>query len=145
MVHFEVGATYGYCVLVLALSWMVNVWQTVQVGQARDKYGVKYPRLYAPEGEKGAMEYNCIQRAHQNFIETWSPVCMLVMVNGLFSPLSSAALGGIWCIGRFLYVYGYSTGGPDGRLWGAIISYLGNLPLLVLTFYNSFKLIFSNA
>jgi len=117
MVHFEVGATYGYCVLVLALSWMLNFWQTVQAGQARD----------------------------QNFIETCCPVCMLVMVNGLFSPLSSAALGGIWCIGRFLYVYGYSTGGPDGRLWGAIISYLGNLPLLVLTFYNSFKLIFSNA
>ena len=32
--------------------------------QARKKYGIKYPNLYAPPGHKNEEAFNCAQRAH---------------------------------------------------------------------------------
>ena len=32
------------------------------VGQARKKYGVKYPAMYAPEGDASGKPFNCVQR-----------------------------------------------------------------------------------
>ena len=37
--------------------------------QARKKYGIKYPNLYAPPGHKNEEAFNCAQRAHQNTVE----------------------------------------------------------------------------
>lgn len=36
-----------------------------KVGQARKKYGVQYPNLYAPPGHKNAKEFDCVQRGMQ--------------------------------------------------------------------------------
>jgi glutathione S-transferase len=94
---------------------------------------VKYPTLYAPEGHKHYIEFNSIQRAHQNTLETWAPVMMLMMALGLFSPKPAAGLGLVWVVARFIYGYGYATHGPNGRMIGALLSYAGILPLMWMT------------
>jgi len=132
---------FGYVVLSIASSWIMNIYLAVQVGKARKKYGVKYPALYATKDIKGSYEFNCIQRVHQNTLESWAPVTILCLLNGIYSPVYSAAFYATWVLGRFVYSVGYSTKGPDGRMAGGLISHLGDLPLLVLTFWNALSLL----
>ena len=63
-----------------------------------------------------------------------------MIVSGLFYPQLAAAFGGIWCVGRVLYGYGYSTGSPDNRQVGGIVSHLGDLPLFGLIIKTSYEL-----
>jgi len=53
---------YGYVLLVGTGSVFVNTWMAINVGRARRKYGVEYPKMYSDDSN----EFNCIQRAHQN-------------------------------------------------------------------------------
>lgn len=38
-------------------------------------------------------------------------------------------------LGRLIYIHGYSTKGPEGRMVGGLISHLGDLPLLLMSCY----------
>ena len=40
---------------------------------------------------------------------------------GLYLPLTTAIIGGVYLIGRSLFSYGYVAGGPKGRMIGAPI------------------------
>ena len=102
--------------------------------QARKKYGVKYPNLYAPPGHKNEEAFNCAQRAHQNTVEGMAMFLVELVIVGLFYPLFAASCGGLWSVGRILYGYGYAKNGPDGRLIGSLISHLGDLPLQIAVF-----------
>ncbi len=42
---------------------------SVKVSQARKKFGVRYPALYADSSNKDADAFNCVQRGHQNSLE----------------------------------------------------------------------------
>jgi glutathione S-transferase len=86
--------------------------------KARKKYDVKYPLLYAPEKHPDATAFNCAQRAHQNTLENIAMVNISMLANAILFPTLSATLGAIWCVGRVLYIHGYSTGGPKGRTLG---------------------------
>lgn len=55
------------------------------------------------------------QRAHANFIENYISFVPALMISGLRFPVASAALGGIWVLGRVLYAAGYTSSGPKGR------------------------------
>ena len=54
-------------------------------------------------------------------------------VCGLVHPITSAACGGIWVLGRVIYGFGYAAGGPKGRMAGGILSHLGDFPLIGMT------------
>ena len=110
--------------------FFANQYLVVGVMQARKKYGIKYPNLYAPAGHKYAMEFNSVQRAHQNTLESMSTVITQMLVVGLFYPVFAAACGGLWTFGRIVYGIGYAFG-PDKRVYGGLISHLGDLPLQV--------------
>mmetsp|Transcript_20263 Transcript_20263/g.52309 ORF Transcript_20263/g.52309 Transcript_20263/m.52309 type:complete len:160 (-) Transcript_20263:57-536(-) len=131
---------YGYVVLVLALSNLMNMYLTINVLKARKKYSVDYPALYAPESHKYAKEFNSVQRAHQNTLESWAPTMLLMLVVGLRAPKASAISGLLYVLGRVVYGYGYATSGPGGRMLGAMISHLGDFPLIGLTFYHGAKM-----
>ena len=109
--------------------------------RARKKYDVQYPHLYAPAGHKSAKQFDCVQRAHQNTLENWASVQILMLVNGLVMPKPAAFFGLVWVVGRIVYGLGYATGDPSGRRTGGIISHLGDFPLILMTFYSAHQLI----
>jgi len=132
---------YGYVFGALGASGIMNIFLTVQVAQARKKYNVQYPNLYAAPGTKFADEFNSVQRAHQNTLETYTLVMLQMALCGLIYPITSAAFGGVWVLGRIIYGLGYAGAGPKGRMAGAIVSHLGDLPLFFMTFKIAYDLI----
>eukprot|EP00201_Polytomella_parva_P007361 CAMPEP_0175078842 /NCGR_PEP_ID=MMETSP0052_2-20121109/24415_1 /TAXON_ID=51329 ORGANISM="Polytomella parva, Strain SAG 63-3" /NCGR_SAMPLE_ID=MMETSP0052_2 /ASSEMBLY_ACC=CAM_ASM_000194 /LENGTH=120 /DNA_ID=CAMNT_0016348953 /DNA_START=150 /DNA_END=512 /DNA_ORIENTATION=+ len=104
-----------------------------KVGQARKKFNIKYPHLYADKdncpNEKNRNEFNCVQRGHQNSLENQPIFLALLICAGLKYPVASASLGAVYLAGKIAYFNGYSTGIPNKRLIGSI-AYLGLLPLI---------------
>merc|ERR550517_692111 len=139
MMEIQYGPKHGYCVLVLGASWLVNVYQTHQVSKVRMEYDVKLPTLFSTDS--GMDKYNCIQWAHQNYLESWGSVCLLLVVNGAIEPVITSAFGGIWCIGRLVYAISCTSKGVDSTFFGRAITQMGQVPLVLLTFYNGYKLV----
>ena len=134
MISIDVPADYKWVLLALVGVFFANQYLVVGVMQARKKYGIKYPNLYAPPGHKNEEAFNCAQRAHQNTVESQALFLVELVVVGLFYPLFAATCGALYSVGRILYGYGYATKGPDGRLIGSLISHLGDLPLQIAVF-----------
>eukprot|EP00292_Cryptomonas_paramecium_P024355 CAMPEP_0113719030 /NCGR_PEP_ID=MMETSP0038_2-20120614/35556_1 /TAXON_ID=2898 /ORGANISM="Cryptomonas paramecium" /LENGTH=143 /DNA_ID=CAMNT_0000647293 /DNA_START=19 /DNA_END=450 /DNA_ORIENTATION=- /assembly_acc=CAM_ASM_000170 len=131
---------YGYVFAVMGGSFFMNTYLAMNVVSARKKYNVQYPNLYAPPSNPNADAFNCIQRAHQNTLESYSVVMLQMFACGLVYPVTSAVCGGLWVLGRFLYGYGYSKFGAQGRMFGGIFSHLGDIPLVVLCFKIAYDL-----
>ena len=134
MISIDVPADYKWVLLALVGVFFANQYLVVGVMQARKKYGIKYPNLYAPPGHKNEEAFNCAQRAHQNTVESQALFLVELVIVGLFYPLFAATCGTLYSVGRILYGYGYAKNGPDGRLIGSLISHLGDLPLQVAVF-----------
>jgi glutathione S-transferase len=101
-------SNYGYVFAVLGGSFFVNGFLTIKVALARKKYGIKYPLLYAPAGHKHEEAFNCVQRGHQNMLESYAIVMLQMCVTGLVYPITASACGLIWSIGRVVYGIGYA-------------------------------------
>ena len=86
-----------------------------KVGEARKKYGVKLPHMYAPGDSDNERLFNCAQRGHQQALETYPQFLALSLVAGLAFPLTTAVEGALWCVARFAWAEGYATGDPDNR------------------------------
>ncbi|KAK1287345.1 hypothetical protein QJS10_CPB19g01458 [Acorus calamus] len=128
----ELPSEYGYVVLVLVFYYILNMWMALQVGKARKKYKVPYPTMYAVESEnKEAKLFNCIQRGHQNSLESMPVFFVMVLVGGIQHPLISAALGVVYIVARFFYFRGYSTGVPDNRLKIGGLNFLALMGLVL--------------
>ena len=56
------------------------------------------------QGHKNKKEFDCVQRAHQNTLESAPSVAAQTMMVGLMHPVTAAALCGIWSVGRVAYV-----------------------------------------
>ncbi|KAI5121143.1 hypothetical protein M0805_007141 [Coniferiporia weirii] len=137
MPSIEVPQGYSYVLAAATSTMFLNAWQLFKVNGARKQAGIQYPQLYAEKTEaaasKQALIFNCIQRAHQNTLESTPHVLLAVLVTGLKYPLVAAGLGGTWVVGRVLYTIGYSTGDPGKRSYGSVGS-LGMLaPGLILS------------
>lgn len=52
------------------ILWGELLTRSCQVAFARREYGVAYPAMYAEGDSEGARTFNCVQRAHQNALET---------------------------------------------------------------------------
>ncbi|KAI0242769.1 Microsomal glutathione S-transferase 3 [Lamellibrachia satsuma] len=117
-------SNYGYVVLAGVGSIFVNMWMAINVSRARKQYDVKYPKMYSDESDA----FNCIQRAHQNTLEMYTPFMFVLLVGGLQFPRLCAASGGVYLLGRIVYAKGYYTGDPKKRLRGAF----GSGALLVM-------------
>ena len=110
----------------------MNIYLMVNVANARKEYKVEYPDLYARESNEKKKEFDSVQRAHQNTLESYPIVMLQMVLGGLVYPVWSAIFGGIWTVSRVLYGYGYAKNGPKGRLVGGILSHLGDIPLIGL-------------
>ncbi|MEW5311759.1 MAG: hypothetical protein WDW38_003446 [Sanguina aurantia] len=129
-----VAPAYGYVLAAAVGSWGVHhVYGSLAVGQARKKYNIKYPAMYADEkncaNEQHRNIFNCTQRAHQNCLENQPTFLSLLLTAGVFYPVTAAASGLVYLVGKVMYINGYSSGVPDKRMQGAI-SYIGLLTLM---------------
>nr|CAH0109515.1 unnamed protein product [Daphnia galeata] len=125
----EIPSDYGYVVLTGIASGCLLTWQSIQVGKMRKKLSVPYPIMYSPEITGNGNLFNCYQRAHQNTLESYPLVLMLLFTGGLKYPVPAALGGAIWIAGRVAYSKGYYTGDPTKRMRGSF-GYIGLAILL---------------
>jgi glutathione S-transferase len=138
---FSLPQDYGYVFATLGGSFFMNMYLTFNVISARKKYGVEYPALYAPTGHKFEKEFNSVQRAHQNTLESYGIVMLQMCACGLVYPITSAAFGAVWVLGRFIYGFGYANFGPKGRMVGGILGHFGDFPLVIMTLKIAYDMI----
>jgi uncharacterized membrane protein YecN with MAPEG domain len=142
--------------LTILLFNIVNMVFGGLVVQARTKYGIPYPTMYAVPGRtryydesmrptdgsdkklderitnEEAFHFNSIQRGHQNTVENAPFFLALLVVAASTYPMIAGACGLLYVIGRVLYMYGYSQE-PKLRYYGAFFIYPSLLTLFVLT------------
>merc|ERR1711944_251485 len=135
----SVPSEYGYVLLTGTTSIFVLMYKGIQVGLARKKYDIKYPKLYSDENG-GDNVFNCIQRAHQNTLENYPQFLFLLTTGGITHPILSSIAGLIWLAGRLAFAKGYYTGNPENRRWGSF-GYIGLLTLLGCSIHTSLKLL----
>eukprot|EP00298_Acanthocystis_sp_HF-20_P026614 c4408_g1_i1.p1 GENE.c4408_g1_i1~~c4408_g1_i1.p1 ORF type:complete len:197 (-),score=73.86 c4408_g1_i1:46-636(-) len=129
-VSLQVPRLYG---LVLAVNVIggsfVLVALGTKVGMARRKYleaakkkgdadaeaRFSYPKLYAEGFSEEAKLFNCVQRGHQQALETYPSFLACSLVGGLTQPLMTSFGGLLWCIARLRWAKGYATGEPNNR------------------------------
>ena len=143
MPTLQLSTDFGYAIAVVGASFLASTFGAIKVVLARKQYGIKYPALYSSGTSKEDVAFNCTQRAHQNTLEGLPIVNLMMLTSATVYPLPAAAFGLVWVVGRFLYIQGYSSGGPDARMLGGIVSHLGDFPLVVTTFMAAHALITS--
>jgi len=135
--NLAIGEDYGYVILTGTLTAITMQYLGGRVIGARDKYKVPLPHLYADmtacQTDKDKELFNCYQRGHQNALESYAQILMFLFVGGLKHPRLASGAGVLWCLGRILYAWGYSTGDPSKRSQGAPLQYPGLLILLGTT------------
>ncbi|KAL3881549.1 hypothetical protein ACJMK2_027975 [Sinanodonta woodiana] len=129
---------YGYVILVMCSTWFLFNWLESRSFQARRRYEIPYPKMYIDQPYSHV--FNCIQRAHQNTLESYPMFLVLMIFGGILYPKLSALCGLIWIAARVTYAFGYYTGDPERRKWGAF-GYIGLLILLVINIIFALKLL----
>ena len=109
--------------------------------QARKRFNIQYPKLYAESSDAHNVEFNCVHRAHQQTLE-WLALCqVLAALNGMVFPRTAAAFLCVWTVGKLLYIQGYSSGNPIGRHVGGLVAHMGDVPLVFMSFVSANKLL----
>jgi len=77
------------------------------------------------------LAFNNAQRAHGNYVEGLASIVTFTTAAALtFSPLVAARLGAAYIVGREVYAWGYSRGGPNARIYGVAIFDIALLGML---------------
>lgn len=77
--------------------------------------------------------FNREQRTHKNILENVTLACFCMLVSGLVFPIVSIVIGGIYLLGRIIYIVGYRVS-VKGRVPGAILSIFSLIALFVEAF-----------
>jgi uncharacterized membrane protein YecN with MAPEG domain len=113
--------------LIAALSLLLYLVLTINVGRARAKYQVPAPAT------TGNPDFERVLRVQQNTLEQlifFLP--LLWLFSSYISPLWAGIIGTIWLIGRIIYAWGYYQA-AEKRVIGFAISSLSSMALLLGT------------
>ena len=124
----SVSLSISAMAVIVALTAVFNQYCAIRCVQARKAHNCPYPNLYLPADAPGAAAYNCVQRAHANFLEALPIAALLIGTTYTAAPRLAVGMAALWLAGRVAYQHGYTTGGPSGRMAGAAV---GSLTLLV--------------
>jgi len=104
--------------LVTCLTILMYFFFSLQVGKARQTYGVKAPAI------TGDPDFERVFRAQMNTLE-WMPIFLpaLWLFAIYISDAVAAALGIVWIVGRILYTMGYAKAANKRRLGFTVQSY----------------------
>lgn len=126
--------------LVTALTLLMYLVLTINVGRARFKYKV------SPPATTGDPNFERVLRVQQNTLEQLIFFLPLLWLFSFYvSPLWGAGIGAVWLVGRILYAWGYYQA-AEKRAIGFAISTLSSTALLagaivgiILNLLNSFS------
>lgn len=108
-------------------------WLAMRVNAARRKYQVPWPTLYADKQQPHAIEYNCVQRAHQHVLEQTPTLFALLAVASFEFPLTAGVASSFFSFSKIIgNVFGYGSGKSSRKNLGAF-GYLGLITLLGLS------------
>jgi len=123
---------YGYVLATAASSMFLCAWHGMRVAPFRKRAKVPYPiasvspeqiaSASSPEQKQALHLFNCVQRAHYNFLENYIAVLPALLVAGLKYPLSTTGLSAVWIVFRVMYATGYTRADKEngkGRLVGS--------------------------
>eukprot|EP00347_Sterkiella_histriomuscorum_P010759 403375027 len=72
-------------------------------------------------------EFNCAQRVHLNFLESFAFVALVSLVAGIVYPDEAFLFQMIYILGRFIFTYAYWNMGPIYRIPGVILLWIGQI------------------
>jgi len=114
-----------YPSLVASAGLVVYTYQMIQVGRARQRYGVEAPKTTGPE------EFDRIFRVHQNTMEQLVTFIPSLYASALFwDPRIVSGIGSLFVIGRFAYGLGYYQK-AEYRSYGMLATMLSQTTLLL--------------
>ena len=62
---------------------------------------------------KNARSFNCVQRSHQQILETFTGYCVTALIAGILYPMTSFLFCGLWLYSRMLWVSSYAASEGD--------------------------------
>mmetsp|Transcript_85157 Transcript_85157/g.260228 ORF Transcript_85157/g.260228 Transcript_85157/m.260228 type:complete len:200 (-) Transcript_85157:50-649(-) len=74
-----------------------------------------YPKVYAEGFGKLANDFNCVQRGHQQALETYPQILVCSLIGGLRHPVLACIGQTAWMVARWKWAAGYATGDPKAR------------------------------
>ena len=88
--------------------------------------------MYVDGNSENARLFNCVQRGHQQALETLPQFLLLSVIGGIRFPLYTSLCGLMWIFARAKWAEGYATGKPENRyshfasfgVWYALIGVL---------------------
>ena len=123
--RFSLPKAFALVILVnlVACSFTV-ITLSFKVSAAREKCGVPLPAMYATGTDAKSRKFNCVQRGHQQALETFPMFLVASIVGGVKFPVSVSLFGAVWCKARFAWAEGYASGDPKkryGNAWAKLI------------------------
>ncbi|NJO93532.1 MAG: MAPEG family protein [Hydrococcus sp. RM1_1_31] len=110
--------------LITALTLLVYLILTINVGRARAKYKI------LPPATTGDPNFERVLRVQQNTLEQLVFFLPLLWLFSIYvSPLWSSGIGAVWIIGRIIFAWGYYQA-AEKRTIGFAISSLSSMILL---------------
>lgn len=138
MPNIWVPEGFSYVAAGFLSTWVLQLYQFVLVARYRRAADIKYPQMYAEKAEVeksvAALKFNCMQRAHQNTLESIPTVYLGTILTALQFPKIAAFLITFWSVNRVIYTQGYITGDPAKRTRGGL-GLVCQVALLLLSVY----------